>query len=569
MPAADAAALTRRAQPGLSAAVWILGLALGAGLVAQARLITTRWINADEGAHLMDARLTLQGMVPAVHFEARQPLYVYAYVPFLRAFGETYVSGRLMPLAAGFAVAWLIYLIGRRAWDAETGSLAAALYLLSPTIFINMPVVKTEPLAMLLMGAGAFGLLSHFQRGGWAPLALAGAAFGAGYYVRESTLAGPLAGAGLILLHARQGWGITLRRLAVLTAGYAAVIAAMMAAYLPHLPLPQILAMPTLSPWPKIRWALGNILEAMGVWGASAPVAPSAPSATPEPAAVSSGLARAAAQRWETTLRNLAGPLRLQAHLLLGAAAAAVLSCVPRAARPDPKPAGRIRSSASLGIALAGLWLGALTLLYAYHTLRRGFFQFYFRELIPPLTLLAAFAAVELLRRLRASPRRSGAAIACTAALAAMGIAGGWAGWQAATQLSVAFDCTWSPRTVREASALVRAHSGPDDEVISGAVIWEFEAARRPFLNISHPLVFVDRMWPSTRSRIQEGLRQRPPRVIVLDGYTERTYLRQVAEVAPLLERAYRLAGEVGGSKYPVRVYVLAEAHTPAPGVAP
>jgi len=41
-------------------------------------LLDKRWINADEGAHLMDAVLVLDGKIPEVDFHARQPLYVYS-----------------------------------------------------------------------------------------------------------------------------------------------------------------------------------------------------------------------------------------------------------------------------------------------------------------------------------------------------------------------------------------------------------------------------------------------------------------------------------------------------------
>ena len=50
-------------------------------------LLDKRWINPDEGAHLMDAALALDGMIPKVDFGSRQPLYTYALAGFLKLFG--------------------------------------------------------------------------------------------------------------------------------------------------------------------------------------------------------------------------------------------------------------------------------------------------------------------------------------------------------------------------------------------------------------------------------------------------------------------------------------------------
>ena len=60
-----------------------------------------------------------------------------------------------------------------------------------------------------------------------------------------------------------------------------------------------------------------------------------------------------------------------------------------------------------------------------------------------------------------------------------------------------------------------------------------------------------------TARRITARLASQPPRIIVLDGYTERTYLKQVSAIEPLLQTSYRLIQEVSGSRSPVKVFVL------------
>jgi len=45
-------------------------------------LLDQRWVNPDEGAHLMDAVLANEGKIPLVDFESRQPVYTYMIATF-------------------------------------------------------------------------------------------------------------------------------------------------------------------------------------------------------------------------------------------------------------------------------------------------------------------------------------------------------------------------------------------------------------------------------------------------------------------------------------------------------
>ncbi len=92
----------------------------------------------------------------------------------------------------------------------------------------------------------------------------------------------------------------------------------------------------------------------------------------------------------------------------------------------------------------------------------------------------------------------------------------------------------WSPEAVRQVSDYLRANSQPSDEVASGAVIWEWQADRRPFARLSHPLALLART-PSALATLSASLREQlathPPRFIVMDGYTQLTYGAQVAQL--------------------------------------
>ena len=96
--------------------------------------------------------------------------------------------------------------------------------------------------------------------------------------------------------------------------------------------------------------------------------------------------------------------------------------------------------------------------------------------------------------------------------------------------------------------------------MISGAVIWEFQASRRPFQLISHPfeLEFATK---DRKAAIGRAAALRPPKVIILDGWTERLYIRQIPSLTQLLAERYRLVPIASGpAAFEVKVYRLKQA---------
>ena len=83
-------------------------------------IIQFRWINADEGAHLTDAKLLLSGKIPLVDFQSRQPFYVLLLALFLKIFGMSFISGRLLILFACVGNSVLINLIAHKIFGRES-----------------------------------------------------------------------------------------------------------------------------------------------------------------------------------------------------------------------------------------------------------------------------------------------------------------------------------------------------------------------------------------------------------------------------------------------------------------
>jgi hypothetical protein len=126
--------------------------------------------------------------------------------------------------------------------------------------------------------------------------------------------------------------------------------------------------------------------------------------------------------------------------------------------------------------------------------------------------------------------------------------------------MHLGFSSAWSPRVVKEVSAYIRLNSSKNAEVMSGGVIWELEAGHKPFMNLSHPTAFRSGIPQEMFQSIERHLRSSPPEFIVLDGYTEQTYLRHIEELQGIMDRKYQLKKTIDySSRYPVEVYKLME----------
>ena len=101
----------------------------------------------------------------------------------------------------------------------------------------------------------------------------------------------------------------------------------------------------------------------------------------------------------------------------------------------------------------------------------------------------------------------------------------------------------------------IRRLSGPNDTLLSGGVIWSVESGRGVYANISHPLALRVGTTREVIDGIEHGLRDAPPKLVILDGYTERTFGAVTPTLYQVLAEDYGLVGQHIGSKYPVRLY--------------
>lgn len=488
----------------------------------------------------MDAWLVVTGLLPEVDFIGRQPLYTLLYTPLVWLGGD-YQAARLVPVFATLLAALVIRAIGRSCSPA-TGDIAALLFLYSPTILINSNQIKTEPPVILLGCLAVWSYLEFFRQDRLHWLAVAGGAAGLGYYVRESALAVLLALLLTTVASTRSGKGAL-----VLLSAWTGVVGAALVIFSRWLPWDQMLQSDRLFPPAAL---LGAAVKLMGFV---------------EPAAEG---VRMSSQPWIQTLRQLADPVLMNAPLL-GLAVAGLA--------PSRDKSRRI-------VLLSATWIACLGFLYFYHVVRHGFFQEYFLEFLPPLSLLAAlglsalegpelsirpflwlpaFLGVGLLAGLiLPHPNHTAAFIGLTVVVFLGGalykyrghslargcllgsLLGAWL--FAGAKVGLAYHSPFAPETVLKVSHFLEERTGPDDEVLSGAVIWEFEARRRAFANWSHPLSLDS---PSKKPELWRTLfAANPPKAIVWDQ-TAASLFSQFPEVVEALESDYRMEVEVDGIK--------------------
>jgi 4-amino-4-deoxy-L-arabinose transferase-like glycosyltransferase len=590
----------------LMAAVFLLSLA------ARAYLLDERWINPDEGAHLMDAMLMLEGKIPLVEFHSRQPVYVLVNAFALHLFGANIFAGRLLPLFCSLLTGWVIFFIARRVYSGRDATFAAILFWLLPLEMMNSVVVKTEPLNMLIMSAAAYCMIRGFQSFSWAYWGLSGALAAVAYYVRQSALVLPFAACLLFLFGYFGRKSVGIREMLSFFAGFSLVVMLVLSYYSKFFTWGELIE-GGLNP---AGFLFKAGMKALGVNGE-----------TTGGSLFSRAVEQSGGNR-PSYFRYAKSAVLMHLCLIAGVVLAGIGS-----AKASFRPK-HVMDAAPSGVAVLYLWLFGLLLSYGYYFIDRGFYIDYAREFTPPLVILfagwflgmfgqgagrARWAFMFLIVALPAAaagalwaptysvfpkPLLPAAVCFCTFCAylgwerlargrklksdplsgdadgsirkAAMqkapgGLDAGY--WKRAVCLSLiasslslslvhsapvidrSYDSIWSPQLLEEVSGLIKSHSAVNDQVMSGGLIWEFEAGRHPFLMISHPLIYIHGMDVSDKQQVERTLRDSPPKVIVKDGYTEKTYFRHFPWIPELLKQRYSVFHGAGPSRYPVSVY--------------
>jgi 4-amino-4-deoxy-L-arabinose transferase-like glycosyltransferase len=618
-------------------------------LVLRLWLLDKRWINPDEGAHMMDAVLLLNGKIPAVDYDSRQPFYVYAIAGTLKVFGIDYASGRILPLICSMLTGMMVFLIAQTLFGPGPALLSAVVYWMFPLELFNSVMVKTQPLASLLTGSSIYMSILSWKRRRELWLAPAGVFAGLCFYVRESALVIPLTVLVFIaLVHAGQTLRIA-KSAALFLLGYVGVFALSFTYYSRYMSLSDFLT-GALSPLGILTWAWGKLTSLTAI------ASEHAQAQTPQTFFGSE----------EIYYHYLKQATTLHLFLLVGFAFSIFALIFHAWSNRNSKAARDYLLSCSVLV----IWVISLFCAYGFFFFSRGFFVDYSREFLPPLAIIfsvllyrtiptlaeegmlerfilgglcvsatlflaqsyhrdsfgmghhaslaiAFLALFTFTGQIQSYTRRFFIVFAMSVIIILIPVArmepwksymsGVWPSfgtviliyalawmslekkekgkWKtygafigrsvlvssfvvsvtyAATILTPYYEAVWSPMVLKEISSYLKTNTCEDDVVISGAVIWEFQARRKLFGNISHPLAFEYNISKEETEHILLTAAANPPEVIILDGYTEKTYLRHVPSLAKLLQEKYLLSKSIEPSDYsikpaayPVSVYRL------------
>ena len=623
--------------------VLVLAGILAIALATRLWLVPQRWVFADEGPHLMDSKLVVDGLVPMVDFGSRQVLYTFAHAGIVRLFGPDFVAVRSVIALVSVAGALLVFLLAQRLFDRQVGVVAALAYTFWPLGFAFSTQVHTEPWAILFSTLAVYLVaIPAEQRYGWRRLVLAGLALGLALYVRESSLAAGVTIVLFLTFSLRRQPRQLVRGLGLLGAGFLIPCLLLGIYYSQYLSFIDWWGS-SINPFRLVVW---HAMKVAGYLGRSG-----VPEVVTEPAQAAVDFGDGDVTTWRYTRYVLMDVATFSLPLLIGLAASAAF-----VVRNVGKSEGWI-VRARRGHLILGCWIGVLAVLYGYWTVYRGFFYHqYSEEFVPPLAILFGWTFVQVLSRWgferHVVPAALGFAIYCGAVvalyrgygaidipnyaafvvpalvlawfhlpavsrlrrwalvvapvllwvllvssltlpkpaaralklavvpvlLAAMytvtrnaersrslawfgavsliATAAGVSYARAGQRMDLAYRAGWNPADVRAVADFLRAHSSRDDEVMSGGVIWEFQADRHPVATYAHPTaLLVSDLRGLGVKHVVERLRTQLPRFIIMDGITEDTYGTHIANFDAMLQQQYALCLTQTNSRYPVKVY--------------
>jgi len=490
-----------------------------------------RWINPDEGAHIYDAKFILEGKIPFVDYASRMPVYVYTIAAFLKVFECNYMSGRLLPLFSNIGIGILVFLIGDKLFNSKKiALLASAIYLFSPLSILWSVVVKTELLETLFVCIGMFLLLGYIkeEKEKYTLLFFSGIFFALAYYVRQSAVVILIASLLIIIFVYKKNIYKTVKTYGVMLLGYFSVVFIIFVCFSSF--------MGVSATWNSSLNPLSTVMDPIQkITGMVSETT------------TSGSLGSTHQQPYAQTIADWKWILKLNSFLVIG-----ILLFFPiLISRFIRKKNTDIFEKDKTSLIFLCLWAIAIFIFYIYYSIRTSFFTPYFGEVLPPLVIILAYGIVFFAAEMKSHEKlKKNVGWVCIIVIAILYIS-------SISFVNTSFECVWSPETVDDVSQYMKLYSDDGDVVMSGAMIWTLETNTKPFMNITHPLMFLRKMTEDKIKEVEYQMEHDKPKFIVLDGYTEKTYLRHVTKIHDVINESYVLKKEVQGFRYPVKVYEL------------
>jgi 4-amino-4-deoxy-L-arabinose transferase-like glycosyltransferase len=447
-----------------------------------------------------------------------------------RVFGANLVSGRLMPIFSNIGIGIVVFLIGCELFNSKrTALLSSTIYLFSPLSILWSPIVKTELPETLMASIGMLLLLNFItsQNEKFGIIFLSGFFFSIAYYIRRSAIVFILISLFIVFYFYKSDIYKASKTYAGVLLGYFSVVL-IISLYFSAFMGFSATSKSSLNPLTTVIEPIQKITKI-------------AESSTGQETIENNDF-RLDDQPYKATIWEWKMTLKLTSFLLISLALSIIIFLYYSTKR-DYNPTFKEIQMPYLYIYI---WFFTLFLFYFYYTIQRGFYNQYFGELIPPLSLITAhFVYFKSNKHFKNKLKNIALIILFASFMTSF------------FYVSPSFGSIWSPTTLQEITHYLTMNSNQNDEIMSGAVIWAFESNSRLFLNITHPLSLRPGISNDERLKVENKFSRDPPRIIILDGYTEQTFIRHIPTIQKFINESYSLKKKNTGSKYPVKVFEL------------
>jgi 4-amino-4-deoxy-L-arabinose transferase-like glycosyltransferase len=119
------------------------------------RAVSAIWgnTNLDEGIHIYDAKLIIDGLIPFKDYFTREPYYIYLLSGFVKLFGANLFASRLLSVIASTLTIPIVYFLGRNIFSKKIGLISATLFSLSPFVIYNTSLGNLYGVYPFVLGA--------------------------------------------------------------------------------------------------------------------------------------------------------------------------------------------------------------------------------------------------------------------------------------------------------------------------------------------------------------------------------------------------------------------------------
>lgn len=562
----------------------VLAVILIAGFALRLFAASEIRIDGDEGNYLLDAKLLMDGKVPYKDFNARLPVLMHLLVPFIQFFGNNMLGGRLLSVISVTLTALFLFKIGKRLANPAIGLIAAGLYSFIPSTVFFLSVVKTEPVMLLFATITMYFIIASLQDNNAKYNFIAGIFLGLALLTRASAVALAIAIPSFFLATYKFEIIKSFKKCVWIAIGALIVIMPVITYLLASAGIQNYLLAAAGQPLDfsayfhiaKMR-ALYNIIN-LNLFIIACAIL------------FFAVILRKQITGFFSTKNKRAWLIAMIAVGLLSVPAAmygvhskenALVNAAEKALSQPSNPvtdnliathlyrAARLPGLIITIITLALLFVSSnklsskstkstnkflMTWLFSIIAVFLVFVkleEYYFTELLPPLSLMAAFGMCSIFTIKKAKYLK----IVLLMFLVILA-------YTFVVNTSF-FTAENGPPlyVVTSAAEYIAAHTNPDDEIFTASTSIIFLSGRKPVLDITHPEISRVSNKPSANDLILH-LREKKTKYIVLDKRTERLYLNDKVfgnSVGDIIESQYKIEKEVKSWWWDVQIFGLKE----------